>query len=367
MPPVVKLAKQLYLERMEELKAQIKADEESFRKLVTEIDEIRSGKWDTKLKELFPEVSESTPIEVINDSQVPDDNSLSARAAGTDVTTHHASAVPDITVPAFEEKIDVKTEVEEKPLDIKTPEASTLVSEAAQMFVDSNVNATPLESNTILADATSLLAATSSMDEKEITLPTPEVNETNVPSTTPTGPTPENVTESVVDTVIEEQTPFIPQEPSEMVEENEVMTENDAHAEQAEILAPAAEVTPAVTPKEETEVKHDISTKRKPDDSDMLSVDNSPKRARTQSRSPSVVTEPATDALSPVIETPQIETPASEIPETEVVHARAETPEGRPETPVVAAVEEMQGKDTQCRKYAYKAPKIVSYAFIVFL
>ncbi|KAI9286196.1 hypothetical protein BC943DRAFT_359373 [Umbelopsis sp. AD052] len=341
MPPVVKLAKQLYLERMEELKAQIKADEESFRKLVTEIDEIRSGKWDAKLKELFPEVSEPTPMEIINDSQVPDDNLLSA--AGTDVTPHHASAVPDITVPTSEEKIDIKTEVEEKLLDSRTPEASSLVSEAAQIIVDSNVNDTSLESNTILADATSLLAANSSVDEKVNTIATPEVNETNVPDITSTGPTPEGVTEDVTesDIVVEEQTSFIPQEPSEMVEENKIMTESDAHAEETEILAPTAEVTPAVTPKDDTEVKHDISTKRKPVDSDMMSVDNSPKRARTQSRSPSVVAEPATDIMSPVIETPQMETP-----ETEVVDSTIETPERRPETPVVmAAVEEMQDID----------------------
>lgn len=344
MPPVVKLAKQLYLERMEELKAQIKADEESFRKLVTEIDEIRSGKWDSKLKELFPEVSESTPMETTNDSQVPDDNSLSAGAARTEVTAHHASAVPDIMVPASEEKIDIKTEVEEKPLDSKTPEAPTLIAEAAQIIVESNVNDTPLESNTILADATSLLETSASMEEKETALPIPEVNETNVPTITSTEPTPENVTEAVVDTIIEEPTPSIPQEPSEIVEENEVMTENEVHAEQAEILAPTAEVTPAVTPKEESEVKHDISTKRKPDDSDMMSVDNSPKRARTQSRSPSVAAERATDTMSPVIETPHMETPASEITETEVVPAAVETPERIPETPVVAAVDEMQGK-----------------------
>lgn len=344
MPPVVKLAKQLYLERMEELKAQIKADEESFRKLVTEIDEIRSGKWDSKLKELFPEVSESTPMEITNDSQVPDDNSLSAGAAGSQVTAHHASAVPDITAPASEEKIDIKTEVEEKPLDSKTPEAPTLVAEAAQIIVQSNVNDAPPETNTILADATSLLETSASMEENETTLPIPEVNETNVPTITSTEPTPENVTEAIVDTVIEEPTPSTLQEPSEVTEESEVMTENEVRDEQAEILAPTAEVTPAVTPKEESEVKHDISIKRKPDDSDMMSVDNSPKRARTQSRSPSAAAELATDTMSPVIETPHMETPASEIIETEVLPAAVETPDRIPETPVVAAVDEMQGK-----------------------
>ncbi|KAG2179968.1 hypothetical protein INT43_003755, partial [Umbelopsis isabellina] len=72
MPPVVRLARQLYLERMDELKAQIKADEDSFRKLVTEIDEIRSGKWDSKLKELIPTSelasNEPTPMQITDES-----------------------------------------------------------------------------------------------------------------------------------------------------------------------------------------------------------------------------------------------------------------------------------------------------------
>jgi bromodomain-containing protein 8 len=342
MPPVVKLAKQLYLERMEELKAQIKADEESFRKLVTEIDEIRSGKWDSKLKELFPEVSEPTPMEITNDSQVPDDNSLTTETGEPEVIIHQASAVPDITIPASEEKIEVKAEVEEKPLDTKSPNVPTLVSEAALTVVESNSNATPLESNTVLADAVALVTTDSSVASNETTLPTPDVNEINGTILTPSNPSSNDVAKPSVDTVIEEQKPSIPEVSAQTIEEKEILSEIEPTPQVTEILAPTAEVTPAVTPKE-SEIKQDISIKRKPDDIDMMSVDNSPKRARTQSRSPSVTAEPTIEAMSPAIETPHAETPVAETPGTGADHAPAETPDRKEETPV-AAVEEVQGK-----------------------
>jgi bromodomain-containing protein 8 len=53
MPVVVRLARQLYALRMEELKQAIQQDEDKFLLLVSEIDDIRSGKWDTKLMKLI--------------------------------------------------------------------------------------------------------------------------------------------------------------------------------------------------------------------------------------------------------------------------------------------------------------------------
>ncbi|ORX45467.1 hypothetical protein DM01DRAFT_1339977 [Hesseltinella vesiculosa] len=49
MPNVIKLARQLYAQRVDELKESIKADEDMFMQLISEIDEIKSGAWDDKL------------------------------------------------------------------------------------------------------------------------------------------------------------------------------------------------------------------------------------------------------------------------------------------------------------------------------
>ncbi|KAG0356994.1 Bromodomain-containing protein 8 [Podila minutissima] len=49
--PVVKLAGQLYNQRILEIKAEIRKDEERFRALIAELDEIRQGKWDAQLEE----------------------------------------------------------------------------------------------------------------------------------------------------------------------------------------------------------------------------------------------------------------------------------------------------------------------------
>ncbi|KAF9183176.1 hypothetical protein BGZ51_004203 [Haplosporangium sp. Z 767] len=51
MPSVVKLAGQLYNQRILEIKEQIRKDEERFRALVAELDDIRQGKWDSQLEE----------------------------------------------------------------------------------------------------------------------------------------------------------------------------------------------------------------------------------------------------------------------------------------------------------------------------
>lgn len=49
MPVVVRIARDLYSLRLEELKKAISEDEEKFLQLVSEIDEIRAGKWDNQL------------------------------------------------------------------------------------------------------------------------------------------------------------------------------------------------------------------------------------------------------------------------------------------------------------------------------
>ncbi|KAG2230618.1 hypothetical protein INT48_009608 [Thamnidium elegans] len=49
MPVVVRIARQLYLQRIEEVKKNLRKDEESFGQLAEEIESIKSGKWDQTL------------------------------------------------------------------------------------------------------------------------------------------------------------------------------------------------------------------------------------------------------------------------------------------------------------------------------
>ncbi|OBZ85956.1 Bromodomain-containing protein 8 [Choanephora cucurbitarum] len=49
MPVVVRLAKQLYIQRVDEIKKSIQKDQDEFNQLATEIDEIKAGKWDMQL------------------------------------------------------------------------------------------------------------------------------------------------------------------------------------------------------------------------------------------------------------------------------------------------------------------------------
>lgn len=59
MPVVVRIARELYNLRLEELKKAISEDEEKFLFLVSEIDEIRAGKWDNQLLGLPEPTSEA--------------------------------------------------------------------------------------------------------------------------------------------------------------------------------------------------------------------------------------------------------------------------------------------------------------------
>jgi hypothetical protein len=113
----------------------------------------------------------------------------------------------------------------------------------------------------------------------------------------------------------------------QLQEENDIMTDNNAIIEE---LPQITEVVEPKIPVEEPKAEEEISLKRKPEDSDMMDVDTSLKRARTESRSPSVIAETTTDAISPVAEAVLAE------------EAPAETPEKKPETPV-AMFEETQG------------------------
>ncbi|KAG0022031.1 Bromodomain-containing protein 8, partial [Entomortierella chlamydospora] len=95
-PSVVKLAGQLYNQRILEIKALIRKDEERFRALVAELDEIRQGKWDSQLAEEL----KNNPVEA--DSEVTTngviDNSSSTDAS--QLQPEGENALADITAPS---------------------------------------------------------------------------------------------------------------------------------------------------------------------------------------------------------------------------------------------------------------------------
>ncbi|KAF9918589.1 Bromodomain-containing protein 8 [Lobosporangium transversale] len=79
-PSVVKLAGQLYNQRILEIKALIRKDEERFRALVTELEEIRQGKWDSQLAEEL----KKNPPPLISENEAPTNNSDTSITANTD-------------------------------------------------------------------------------------------------------------------------------------------------------------------------------------------------------------------------------------------------------------------------------------------
>lgn len=71
---MVKLAGQLYNQRILEIKAQIRKDEEKFRALIAELDDIRQGKWDSQLEEQLKR-DHSEGFESAQQEQGPSDTS----------------------------------------------------------------------------------------------------------------------------------------------------------------------------------------------------------------------------------------------------------------------------------------------------
>lgn len=67
MPPVVRIARQLYTQRVEEVKNNLQKDEEEFGRLAHEIEQIKKGKWDQELKEQLPTTTEDDDAPLAND------------------------------------------------------------------------------------------------------------------------------------------------------------------------------------------------------------------------------------------------------------------------------------------------------------
>lgn len=79
MPVVVRIARDLYSLRLEELKKAISEDEEKFLTLVSEIDEIRAGKWDNQLLGL-PETTTTPATETKEGEKQPEPPAAAAAA-----------------------------------------------------------------------------------------------------------------------------------------------------------------------------------------------------------------------------------------------------------------------------------------------
>ncbi|KAI8338793.1 hypothetical protein EDC96DRAFT_487483 [Choanephora cucurbitarum] len=72
MPPVVRLARQLYALRLEELKKALAEDEEKFMTLVSEIDDIRAGKWDDELTKNIPTKTDESMTSPTHETTLPE-------------------------------------------------------------------------------------------------------------------------------------------------------------------------------------------------------------------------------------------------------------------------------------------------------
>ncbi|KAI8376562.1 uncharacterized protein BYT42DRAFT_575062 [Radiomyces spectabilis] len=112
MPSVVKLARRLYMQRMDEVKMAIKQDEDQFMAVVSEIDDIRSGRWDNKLKDILQQKSSETVpvIEQPSETTTPVEPSLTPSHT-TEATTkvenriNEPAQVTDISKPSIEEPV----------------------------------------------------------------------------------------------------------------------------------------------------------------------------------------------------------------------------------------------------------------------
>ncbi|KAG0044298.1 hypothetical protein BGZ83_010476 [Gryganskiella cystojenkinii] len=94
-PSVVKLAGHLYHQRILEIKGLIRKDEERFRELVAELDEIRQGKWDRQLEQELQK-NPPPPTETESNSTDASSSTLSSAAVSSASTDSNLSSV-DVT------------------------------------------------------------------------------------------------------------------------------------------------------------------------------------------------------------------------------------------------------------------------------
>lgn len=105
MPPVVRIARQLYTQRIEEVKDNLRKDEEEFGRLAREIELIKNGRWDQELKDQLPTTTKDTPSE--NDAQSAMDKVVQV----TEVNSSDSQVLPQALAIADAEKIKLPDQV----------------------------------------------------------------------------------------------------------------------------------------------------------------------------------------------------------------------------------------------------------------
>lgn len=91
MPVVVRIARQLYLQRIEEVKESLRKDEESFGQLAEEIESIKSGKWDQTL-------SASGSDKIPNDAGLPSEEEEIIRGEPKETNSSDSAVHNEITI-----------------------------------------------------------------------------------------------------------------------------------------------------------------------------------------------------------------------------------------------------------------------------
>ncbi|CAB4406189.1 unnamed protein product [Rhizophagus irregularis] len=130
MPWTAKLARQLYHERIVELKSDIKLTEKKFRDIVNEIDDIKSGKSDSKFIEIIKkrELEKSSMAEVSKESTDTISDVNVKIEPPVILSDNIESVIPmdvDTTSAVIEKEILTEPQIEIKPINIEMDPSST--------------------------------------------------------------------------------------------------------------------------------------------------------------------------------------------------------------------------------------------------
>ncbi|KAI8148927.1 hypothetical protein BJV82DRAFT_202860 [Fennellomyces sp. T-0311] len=145
MPPVVKLARQLYMQRMDELKRAIKEDDDKFMQLVGELEEIRSGKWDAKLASQVP--AQQLPQQQSSTQQPPEQDQKqpinTEKDTQNDQKPVESAVIPEV-VPTEEKNLTpVLPENEPISIDVREPEISLVAAAPEEATPEQALQAEP--------------------------------------------------------------------------------------------------------------------------------------------------------------------------------------------------------------------------------
>ncbi|KNC96246.1 uncharacterized protein SPPG_08400 [Spizellomyces punctatus DAOM BR117] len=128
MPPVAKLARKLHIQRIDEIKVLLKEDENEFRELVQEIEEIKNGRWDDRLRaELKEQQQQADAQQTENppDGAAPMEQTEEESAA--DTLTGEETPIPEST------PMDVDTtETAPPPPTTEAPETTAVKPTSAE-------------------------------------------------------------------------------------------------------------------------------------------------------------------------------------------------------------------------------------------